>query len=287
MQSLDQAINGLDLVELRHIVGKILSSKVEILEWTCVAVQENSVNPNTAGIFRLTGVAATLNEWLDWSLILKISHWDNLAETPLEENYNTKPTDWNYWKREALVYLSGYLTGLDASVIPVKCYKVVEHVDGSIWLWLEDLQSIGDKRWSLDRLILAARHFGEFGAFYLNEQDGAKVSWLCTNFLRKWVKGAEAFGVLDTILNPITWKNEVIKQALPVPVADRIMQLIEDSQKLLSILEIQQKTLCHNDRIVINQTFFLGMMYLASAERLLSIGPWRASEPLVKILELK
>jgi len=102
----------------------MMSCKVEILEWTCVPVQKNSVNPNTVGIFRVTGIAETLNERLGWSLILKIIHWENLAGTLLEKDYNTKPTDWNYWKREALVYSSGYLTELDASVVPVKCYEV-------------------------------------------------------------------------------------------------------------------------------------------------------------------
>jgi len=70
---------------------------------------------------------------------------------------------------------------------------------------------------------------------------------LCTSFLRQWVKGAVAFGIQDTILDPNTWKSELVKQAFPISIADRVMHLIEDSQRLLSILERQQKTLCHND----------------------------------------
>jgi hypothetical protein len=248
MQNPDQVVNELDLVELRRIVSKMVSYTVKTIKWKYVPIQENNVNSNTVGVFRVTGIAETLNnEHLDWSLILKIIHWENLAGTPLENNYNSKPSDWNYWKREALVYSSEYLTEFDTSVMPVKCYEVIERVDGSIWLWLEDLQFLDNKKWSLDRLILAAHHFGVFGAYYLEKSPRSNIPWLCTSFLRPWIKGAIAVGVQESLLDPSTWKNEFIKKAFPVSIADPIMHLFEDSQKLLSILEKQQKTLCHND----------------------------------------
>jgi hypothetical protein len=51
-----------------------------------------------------------------------------------------RPSDWNYWKREALVFQSGILDDWKGDLVPVRCYDVVEQPDDSVWLWLEHVR---------------------------------------------------------------------------------------------------------------------------------------------------
>jgi hypothetical protein len=277
MKNLNQAFAELTESELHKIVEKILLENVSITKWNYIAIGRPNVNPNTAGIFRIFGVAECRDKQLRWSVILKIIHWVNFAGTPLGNSYNTHPRDWNYWKREALVYSSGILDGLKDDLVPVKCYEVNEHDDGSFWLWLEDLQQISSKVDNADALLYSAHHIGQFGGISLTQNDRSYPAWLCNDFIAQWVQGTIAFDIEKTIVDRSIWQNELIKRAFPLPVTDRFLQLIRDSKGLIRILQRQKQTLCHNDCDQPNLFTFLDYQNKSTTVAidwaLLSIGP--------------
>lgn len=78
-------------------------------DWSSEAIDVDSINPATAGLFRVAGPARTVsNDTLTWQVVLKIVHEVDLAGTPLEWDYLQELSDWNCWKREFVARRSGF-----------------------------------------------------------------------------------------------------------------------------------------------------------------------------------
>jgi len=97
---------------LRSINKSRLSSAVrqslkrnnfQIQGWRARNLDGKGGNPVSLGLYRFEGVGVDRGEWLDWSVILKVIQSPaNLGF--VNEGEGDNPTDWNYWKRELLVY---------------------------------------------------------------------------------------------------------------------------------------------------------------------------------------
>jgi hypothetical protein len=68
-----------------------------------------------------------------WSLILKVSQ--AALGSP-------DPTSTWYWKREALVYQSGFLEQLTGGLVAARCYAVHEPTEGEIGMALLPVISV-------------------------------------------------------------------------------------------------------------------------------------------------
>ena len=254
MQSdLEAQLDAIDASLLAPVVRKALNrNRASIADWTYAPLAHGVTNPVTTGLYRFSGTAYDGDERLSWSVILKVIHWLDLSGTPLADGYMDEPGDWNYWKREALVFQSGILDDWAGDLVPVRCYEVVEQADDSVWLWLEHVRDTPGPGWSLERHIRAAHHFGQFNGAYCGARPVPEFPWLCRRFARQWVKTGLAFGLMDLATDPAFWAHPQVQQAFPTPIAGRAIELLDDAGRLLAHLEQQPQTLSHLDTWCMN-----------------------------------
>jgi len=100
-----------------------------------------------SAVYRFQGQAQTADGIKPWSLILKVispaAGW-------------AAPADFDYWKREMLLYQSGLLADLPTDLVAPCCFDIieypgVEYPEEEVWLWLEDMGAAEDKEWALER----------------------------------------------------------------------------------------------------------------------------------------
>lgn len=131
-QSIDASI-------LTPILRKSLRrDHVQILDWQITRLGGGAGNPVSIGLSRIAGTAQDQDELVNWSVILKViqspanTGWVNMGE-------GEDQTHWNYWKREPLVYQSGYLDTLPEGICAPRCFGITELPGDYCWLWLEDI----------------------------------------------------------------------------------------------------------------------------------------------------
>lgn len=141
---------------------------------------------STVGVWRVRGTGRTA--------VLKLIR---LGAAPLPRwPSESEPSAPYYWRREALVYGSGLLDGLDGLRAP-QLLGLFEREDGSVAIWLEDVPAAPS--WTPERLEAFARRLGRAqAAFVLRLPD---EEWLRRGFLRRYLKlheigGAECEAVL-------------------------------------------------------------------------------------------
>lgn len=253
MLDLDAQFEAIDAGLLEPVVRKVLDRDGATTgEWTCAPLTHGAINPVTAGLYQFCGTARDGEEQLSWSAILKVIHWVDFSGTPLADGYMNEPGDWNYWKREALVFRSGILENWNGDLVPVRCYDVVDYADDCAWLWLEHVQDLPGTTWALERHLQAARHFGQFNGAYCGDRSIPDFPWLCKGFMRQWVGTSLALGVMEIAADPEFWKHPLVRQALPTPSAGRVLHLLEDADRLLAHLERLPQTLSHLDTDSVN-----------------------------------
>lgn len=106
------------------------------------------------------------------------------------------PSDPYYWRREALVYESGLVDGLDELRAP-HLLATFEREDGSVAIWLEDVPE--SPPWTPERLGAFARRLGRTQAGLAHRLPDE--TWLPRGFLRRYLQlhgigGAECKSVL-------------------------------------------------------------------------------------------
>lgn len=107
-----------------------LTWEFDTLDWTG--------NPATVALIRLTGMAQTKEgRKVSWIVVLKVVADTDMSGDPLIDQYTHEPQGLNYWKREALAFSSGLLTGWSGPLVPVRCYGVTEESEDQVWMWLE------------------------------------------------------------------------------------------------------------------------------------------------------
>ena len=249
-QELEQQLSALTSETLTPIVRRaVADDSAEVIEWSFSPVSGEAINPITAGIYKFAGQAQSHEQIIPWSVILKIAQWVDFTGTPLEKGYLNDPLDWNYWKREALAYQSGILEKVQGHLIPVKCLHISEPTDTSVWIWQEEVNEPNRSNWILDRHILAARHFGEFGGAHIGFKPNANDnSWICRQFIRQWATLGVKFGALNELTEQSEfWKHPYTQMALPQFTFKQLQELIANIDSLCNALEKQPQTLSHQD----------------------------------------
>jgi hypothetical protein len=120
---------AIDLVALTPIVqGALNSDTVELASWDCEQLP-GGVGAGTA-VHRFAGQARDQGQAVSWSLILKVLH---------PQVYGDDLSAWNYYRREADAYQSGWLDDLPGGLAAPRSFGTAEHPDGTCWIWLEDV----------------------------------------------------------------------------------------------------------------------------------------------------
>lgn len=223
---------------ITRVVRSALSQPdATILSWQSEPIAYPSVGAESRGLFRLKGTAVSAGKQHAWELILKVFR-------PLPDDSTLAPASDHYWKREALAHTSGLLDTLPEGMVVPCCYEV-EEVEGSLWLWLEAVQSHISPPWPLSRFRLAAYHLGGFNGQYLAGKPLPQYDWLSRGMTRIWA--AENAYTLDLIRQDAPWECSPLREAFPHPVRQRLLRLWEERETYYRVLESLPQTLCHQD----------------------------------------
>jgi hypothetical protein len=204
----------------------------EIAAWRCAQLGGGYTAPGC--LWRFAGTARTGADEVPWSVVLKVVHPTVGAAAP---------TDWNYWKREALVYGSGLLDDLAGGLAAPRCFGVADQPDGAVFLWLEDIVEDPDSHWSLDRYSVAARHLGGFNGAYLTHKPAPTHPWLSRGQLRGWL-ARFAPGIAELPARP---EDPLIRRYWPGDTAQRVLRFWDERDALLAAHDRLPRTFCHHD----------------------------------------
>lgn len=185
------------------------------------------------GLYRVTGTAHVNHLVTVWSVVLKIL-------SPAVSGQ--APSAWNYWRREAHVYESGLLTTLPGPLAIPRCYGVTDQVDGSCWIWLEDLGQTTETDWHTDRYWLAAHHLGQHNGHYLTGHPLPAYPWLNHTFLPQWLDRAPGMIRLDEALT-----HPLVRRLYPDDVVLGYQRLWAMRVDLMAKLARLPQTFCHLD----------------------------------------
>jgi hypothetical protein len=198
---------------------------------TAVLLAHNPANPATGGIWRVDRERGTA--------ILKLltpPQPDPGRQWPASDD----PEHWNYWKREALAYRTGFATRAYAAggIRAPRLLDAVQRRDGSIALWLEDVAGVPGAAATPDQLVDFAGRLGVAHRAWLDRPPGEE--WLS----RDWLRGYTTWRPYP---EPIPWDHPVAVQAWPAPLRDDLRMLWARREDLLAAADRLPRTLCHHD----------------------------------------
>ncbi|MCW3052340.1 MAG: hypothetical protein JWN14_1510 [Chthonomonadales bacterium] len=209
-----------------------------LVSWQCEPIAYAAVGMDSRGLFRVRGTALTTGQVENWEVILKVFR-------PLENGSTTLPTSAHYWKREALAYTSDLLASLPEAVRIPRCYEVEEQEDGSLWLWLEKVETQLAPPWPLSRFRLAATHLGLWNAPYLTGRPLPQHAWLSKGMTHIWAE--ENAYTIPLIAQTDAWESVALRLAFPYPVRERLLKLWSEREAYYHALDALPQTLCHHD----------------------------------------
>ena len=195
-------------------------------------------NPVSLGLYRFEGTGQDQDEYIPWSVVLKIiqspanAGWVNLGE-------GDDQTHWNYWKREPLVYQSGWLDTLPGDITAPRCFGIAEMPGNIIWLWLEDITDSYERAWPLDRYALAARHLGQLNGIYLYERSLPSFPW--------WGRGRIQHSLGLVPWQTIPWEHPQVLARYPRSGKNSFQRMLVENELFLTRLERLPQTICHGD----------------------------------------
>ncbi len=225
---------------VRQALGR---SNFQIQGWRARNLDGRTGNPVSLGLYRFEGVGVDRSEWLDWSVILKvIQSPSNLGFVSPGEGDD--PAGWNYWKRELLVYQSGWLEGLPEGITAPHCYDAVEVPGNIAGMWLEDMKDSYSGSWPLHRYALAARHLGRLNGIYISRRELPSYPWLSRQRTRQWLSSIP--------WQDFQWDHPQVWQQFPNPEQDSFRSMLQDNERFLAKLEQLPKTISYGDSNPVN-----------------------------------
>jgi hypothetical protein len=233
-ETLTAQLAAIDQATLTPLVRSALNSEtVEVMDWDYEQLHGGAGAGNA--IYRFAGQGRDREQKMPWSLILK---------TAYPEGDNTHISAWNYYKREADAYQSGWLDDLPGGLAAPRCYDVIEYQDGTCWIWLEDVTDEIGARWPIEHYGLVARHAGQFNGAYLVDRALPSSPWLCSGWLRH---NTESCASSLPLLRDSLDNNALIRRWLSGDARDSYFRLWEERGVYLDALDRLSQTLCHFD----------------------------------------
>jgi hypothetical protein len=224
---------AIDRATLTPLVQRALGSKTfEVVSWDFEALH-GGIAVGTA-VYRFSGQGRDRHWTMPWSLILKIVR---------PEGGSAETSAWNYYKREADAYQSGWLADLPGGLAAPRCFGVLDRPDGTCWIWLEEVGEEVGPRWPPEQYGLAARHLGQFNGAYLVDRPLPGWSWLSSDWLRHYIE--QSAPVMEPLRNAVAspWG----RRWLPEGDHDRYFRLWAGRERYLDALDCLPQTICHFD----------------------------------------
>ena len=226
-------LTAIDQATLTPLVRSALNSEtVEVANWEHKQLHAGAGAGSS--VCRFAGQAHDQEQMIPWSLILKVLQ--------LEDD-NIHASDWNYYKREAEAYRSGWLDDLPGGLAAPRNFGTTEYADGTCWIWLEDVADAIGPGWPLEYYGVVARHVGQFNGAYLVGQPLPSWLWLSSGWLRHNIGNcAPALMPLRNSLD-----HPLVRRWLPREASDGFFRLWAERGVYLDALDRLPQTLCHLD----------------------------------------
>ena len=223
----------IDQATLTPAVRSALGSKtVEVVNWE-IEQLHGGIGAGTA-VYRFSGQGRVRDQTIPWSLILK---------RVCSEGSGAAVSDWNYFKREADAYQSGWLDDLTGGLAAPRCFGILDHPDGTCWIWLEEVAEGIGWQWPLEHYGLVARQVGRFNGAYLVDRPLPAWSWLSSDWLRHYVEqSAPAIAPLRGAQKSL-WG----RRWLPEEDSDQFFRLWAERSVYFDALDRLPQTICHFD----------------------------------------
>jgi hypothetical protein len=148
-------------------------------------------------------------------------------------------THWNYWKRELLLYQSGWLDNLPEGIAGPKCYEAEEMPGNVAGLWLEDIHDSFSGTWPLYRYALTARHLGRLNGTYISRRELPAYSWLSHQRTRSWLEMVP--------WRDFPWEHPVAEQCFSEKEESFFRRMLNENQMFLEKLDRLPLTVSHGD----------------------------------------
>ena len=249
--TLQDDIDALTREDLAEVVrGALHDEGAWPVAWQSERLDWAAINPTTSGLFRFTGTAnGSANRDIPWMAVLKVVTAVDLSGTPLETGYSREQGDWNYWKREFLVYSSGVTSAYRHPLVPVRCLHTVERRADEVWLWLEALEGAQpQKPWSVSELAGAAYDVGAFGAQGVDLVSAlSDTPWVARSWLRGWVQTGFAMGARHAAEHGACWTSSRLAGSVDAYTASRYRDVVAGADSLLETLATLPTTVAHHD----------------------------------------
>jgi hypothetical protein len=226
-------VSAIDQTTLTPLVQNALDSKtIQVVDWEFEQVH-GGMAAGTA-VYRFSGQGRDRGRTIPWSLILKVLR---------PAGGSAAVSAWDYYKREADAYQSGWLDDLPGGLAAPRCFGVVDLPDGTCWIWLEEVGEETGPLWPLEHYGVVARHLGQFNGAYLADRTLPGWPWLSSSWLRHYVEqSAPAIEPLrNALASPwgIRW--------LPEEDSDLFFRLWAERELYLDALDRLPQTICHFD----------------------------------------
>jgi hypothetical protein len=135
------------------------------------------------------------------------------------------------------------LDDLPGGLAAPHCYGIIEHPDGTCWIWLENVRDEIGAHWPLEHFGVVARHAGQLNGAYLVERSVPSWPWLSSGWLRGYIAlSAPAIPLIRNSLN-----HPLVRRTWPGEASDRLFRLWEAREFFLDALNRLPQTHCHLD----------------------------------------
>jgi len=224
---------AVDNAELQEVVRRLTGSRA--VGWICDELHD-PVASATVGIWRVHADR--------WSVVVKLIGQGDAGHP----NWPTgeQADHWYYWRREALAYESPLLSSFAGGLRAPTCHLVAERSDGSVALWIEDLQSASPATvWPVTRYEQSARHLGRAQGEFAVGRSLPEEQWLSRRWLRAYLRRRDAD--IPLLRDDAAWATPLARRWLPDALAPPLLEMRRRQEAFLTALERTPQTVCHFD----------------------------------------
>jgi len=149
------------------------------------------------------------------------------------------------WQREPLAFASGLLNELTGGLAAPRCFGVVERSGDELWIWMEEIRGQLGTEWPPERIVLGARHLGQFNGAYLAGARVPSAPWLMRGIVRRWT--ACLAPSVERLRQALAHKHPLLRRGWPADVADALFRLWAEREAFSEALDRLPQTFCHHD----------------------------------------
>ncbi len=235
-----EQLKGMDQVVLTEVVRKDLRNPdLIILDWTVEPLSHEKIIDTTGGLFCFSGHGQSAEGLQYWKVILKC------INNPKAEKQDLR--GWSYWQRESLAFQSGFLELLPPGLRAPRCYGVIES-DNGVWVWIEHIQEITGKQWSLEYFQRTARQLGRVQGAYLCGAPIVDQPWLSQSFFRSvWNEQGWWSGFMNPTFEENAWQSPITQRGFDDRQKLCVLRLLAEKERFFDVNDRLPQVLCHND----------------------------------------